>query len=529
MTVATGPTRLPREMERYPRAWGGISRTDLIPGAVLVAAICSALAFAAMRLAHRSLWLDEAYSIYISSASLSGLVTYLAKDNGPPAYYVILHFWMNVFGSSEAATRSLSALFYLAGGVSIFALGKYLFGRYAALWCSILYLASPLAIVQSQNARMYSLLGLVVIGSTFCLFKLARGESRSLGWAIAYSAVSALGTLTHYWFFFVLAAHTVAAFVLASRSVRVRVWLAVGLSMVPFLVLWSPVFLVQLGNESTYWFPRVGTARALWDTCCDFFGSRGAVLIVLATGASVIAGRGQLKSAGILAGLRKDRTLLALVTILAVSILVPLGISRVKPIYCAGRYMIVALPVACLLVGGFLDRVGNRMVVSALCCALLVLASARVYRERTAVESWSDRITGDYLGVSAKDGDVIVFTSLSRLPVEYYVRRATGGKSIEVLSFPSDSGESPVALNARQLPADEAALHDESVVLVSRLTESMEGGAAVWCVEEDGNSASEILRGALDGVGNPVSVIPMKGFFHNAVRVYEGRGRGVAR
>ncbi len=516
-------------MERYPRDRGGISRTDLIPGAVLVAAICSSLAFAGMRLAHRSLWLDEAYSIYISSASLSSLVTYLVKDNGPPAYYVILHFWMNVFGSSEAATRSLSALFYLAGGVSIFALGKYLFGRYAALWCSVLYLASPLAIVHSQNVRMYAMLGLAVIGSTFCLFKLARGESRSLGRAIAYSAVSALGTLTHYWFFFVLAAHAVAAFVLASRSGRVGIWLAIGLAMAPFVTLWGPVFLVQLNNESTYWFPRVGTARALWDTCCDFFGSRGAVLIVLAVGVSVIASRRRLKSAGVFAGLRKDRTLLALAVILAVSILVPLGISRVKPIYCAGRYMIVALPVACLLMGGLLDRVGNRMVVSGLCCALLVLASARVYRDRTAAEIWSDRIAGDYLGVSAKDGDVIIFTSLSRLPVEYYVKRATGGKRIEVISFPSDPGESPMALNVRHSPAREAALHEESEVLVSRLTEALEDGATVWLVEEDGDLASEILRGALDEVGNPANVIRMKGSYHDALRVYAGRGRGAAR
>jgi hypothetical protein len=145
------------------------------------------------------------------------------------------------------------------------------------------------------------------------------------------------------------------------------------------------------------------------------------------------------------------------------------------------------------------------------------------------VESWSDRVTGDYLGASVSDGDVVVFTSLSRLPVEYYVRRAAGGKSIEVLSFPLDSGESPVALNVRQSPADEAALHDESVVLVRQLEEAMEEGAAVWCVEEDGNSASMILRGALDAVGTPVRVIPMEGFFHDAVRVYESRWRGGAR
>jgi mannosyltransferase len=510
----------PRHWTRSRTGGSAIAGIDVIAGLVLALAISCALLFGTVRLAHRSLWLDEAYSIYISSASIGGLLTHLTKDNGPPAYYAALHFWMGVFGSSEAAARSLSALFYLAGSAAIFALGRYLFGRYGALWCGVLYLASPLAVAQSQNARMYALLGLLVIVSTFCLFKLVRERSGLLGWGIAYVGVNATGTLTHYWFFFVLIAQAVAALVLASRSGRARVWLSILLSMLPFTAFWSPVFLVQLQNESTYWFPRVGMARALWDTCCDFFGSRGAALILLAAGVSVAIGGTRLKAAGVFMGLRKDKTLLALATMLAVSVFVPLGISTFKPIYCAGRYMMVALPVACLLLGGFLDRVGQKAIVSGLCCALLLLASARAYRERTAVESGSDRITGNYLGAAARDGDILVFTSLSRLPVEYYVSRAAGGKRIGVLSFPAALGESPALLNPQHLAGNQAGLQDESKALVAKLAGAIESGAGVWLVGEKGNSASELLRADLEKYHNAVRVVPLAGLYHDEVRLY---------
>ena len=59
-----------------------------------------------------SIWLDEAYGIRVSAEG----VTTIIKEAGPtqiipPFYFVTLHYWMNLFGTSEVATRSLSAIF----------------------------------------------------------------------------------------------------------------------------------------------------------------------------------------------------------------------------------------------------------------------------------------------------------------------------------------------------------------------------------------------------------------------------------
>lgn len=54
------------------------------------------------------MWLDEALTVNIARAPLH-LIPHLLRDDGaPPLYYVLLHFWMKVFGTSDLGARSLS-------------------------------------------------------------------------------------------------------------------------------------------------------------------------------------------------------------------------------------------------------------------------------------------------------------------------------------------------------------------------------------------------------------------------------------
>src|SRR3989304_5716394 len=83
----------------------GAAQTTRLPltlGAVLLAA-------AALRLwglGHKSLWFDEAYSVYIARQALEEIPRLLRLyDTHPPLYYVLLHLWMGVAGQSEVAVR----------------------------------------------------------------------------------------------------------------------------------------------------------------------------------------------------------------------------------------------------------------------------------------------------------------------------------------------------------------------------------------------------------------------------------------
>ena len=71
----------------------------------------------------QSVWFDEAYSIMVAKRSASEIIRLSALDTHPPLYYLILKIWANVFGWSELALRSLSAIFY---GASIAVAGCFI-------------------------------------------------------------------------------------------------------------------------------------------------------------------------------------------------------------------------------------------------------------------------------------------------------------------------------------------------------------------------------------------------------------------
>jgi len=61
----------------------------------------------------RGLWIDEGISVGVASHRLSEIPGLLAQDGSPPLYYVLLHGWMALFGSSEQATHALSLVLAL--------------------------------------------------------------------------------------------------------------------------------------------------------------------------------------------------------------------------------------------------------------------------------------------------------------------------------------------------------------------------------------------------------------------------------
>ena len=150
----------------------------------------------------RPVWQDEAATIQISSQPFAGIVESLRRENNFPLYFFLLSIWIRVFGDSEIALRVLSGIFYLAGGAAAFTLGLRVSSARRGAWYSA-YLCSPLAILQAQNIRTYSLLGLLSALSTLFLIRLFFDNDRSWKTSALFLLVNAVGILTHVWFAFV--------------------------------------------------------------------------------------------------------------------------------------------------------------------------------------------------------------------------------------------------------------------------------------------------------------------------------------
>ncbi len=78
---------------------------------ILLAILSLGLFLRIYDLASESLWFDEGYFIALAKLDLFQIVEKGSQTSHPPLYYIILHYWINLFGDSEFSTRFLSVIF----------------------------------------------------------------------------------------------------------------------------------------------------------------------------------------------------------------------------------------------------------------------------------------------------------------------------------------------------------------------------------------------------------------------------------
>src|SRR5947209_17507022 len=103
-----GGTERARAATALTTAPGRTDRHSLLTAAVVAVVV---LGVVLRFLTSSHLWLDEALTVNIARLPLSRIPDALRHDGSPPLYYLALHFWSAVFGSSDAAVRALSPLF----------------------------------------------------------------------------------------------------------------------------------------------------------------------------------------------------------------------------------------------------------------------------------------------------------------------------------------------------------------------------------------------------------------------------------
>ncbi len=281
----------------------------LLPGLLLVG-----LALRVYRLPAQSLWYDEGVTWYLTRMPLPQLTVWTANDIQPPLYYYLLWPWVRAAGSSEYSLRFPSVVFGVLMLPLLWVVARRLFGRPVAWLALLLGVVSPLNVYYAQEARMYTLLTLLGLLSSYLLWRLldvhcgagarvsgsrstgllkgqpdetgdrASSSARSkrdprLRLAVAYVLATAAMLYAHYFAVFLLAAHAVYAVyrLLLHRwpapsprrdaptsSTRLHstergAWGEVGrILLVPVAILilyapWLPLLLGRYGLDSSYW------------------------------------------------------------------------------------------------------------------------------------------------------------------------------------------------------------------------------------------------------------------------------------
>lgn len=236
-------------------------RTGSLSGPWLVAAVVGVSLVVAFGIVLRfwtrsALWLDEALTVNIAKLPLHDLPSYLKRDGAPPLYYVLLHFWMGVFGTSDMAIRALSGVISVATLPVAWLAGRRFGGRRVA-WAVLVLLASaPFAVYYATEARMYSL----VIFLTACgvlAFQRALARPRP-GNLAAIAIVTAALLYSQYWAVYLVG--TVGIWLIFQmwrgrpewRQTARWAFGGVVAGCVLFLP-WAPIFLYQARYTGTPW------------------------------------------------------------------------------------------------------------------------------------------------------------------------------------------------------------------------------------------------------------------------------------
>ena len=318
-----------------------------------------ALAAVALRFRTGSpLWLDEALTVDIAGLPLGDIGGALRHDGHPPLYYWLLHGWLEVFGDGDVASRSLSGLFGVAALPLAYLAGRVGGGRRAGAATVLVVALSPFAVRYSTEARMYSLVTLLVLVGHLLVRRAA--DTRSASWPVLVGLGAATGLLllTHYWGFFLVPAVALVLLGWGRRheqlglAVRLVGAMAVGsLLFVP----WLGAFLEQAAHTGTPWATAARPTVVANETLRAFGGgdhAEAGLLAALLVVLVVLGVFGRITSAHHVE-IRGDAASAVLGEALVVAL--TLGIGTVAGIATdstyAGRYAAVIFPLVAIVVG----------------------------------------------------------------------------------------------------------------------------------------------------------------------------------
>ncbi|MBD2103620.1 glycosyltransferase family 39 protein [Leptolyngbya sp. FACHB-261] len=184
----------------------------------------------------------------------------------PPLYFVLVRFWVQLFGNSVTVTRSLSVVFSLLVFPAFYWLCRELFASPKVAWITLALAAvSPFQVLYGQEARPYSLLMVTTLLSSAALLRALRLKT-TLSWGL-YAITMALGFYTFLLSALVAIGHGI--YVLICEGLRLsKTTIAYLLASLTSGVLFAPWLWVVISslstiNQTTSWKSREMTLLPL--------------------------------------------------------------------------------------------------------------------------------------------------------------------------------------------------------------------------------------------------------------------------
>lgn len=358
-------------------------------------------------------WIDEALSVGLARHNVYEIPSLLLRDGSPPLWYLLLHGWTAVFGSTVTATHALSLVFALLTVPASWFVARRLFGERAAWLAAVLAATNPFVTYFARETRMYSLVVLLslIVAATF-VEAFVDGR-RPATWWFGGSLLVLL--FTHNWGLYTAIACVLALVpvVLVSEDRRTllrRAVAAFGLVAAAYLP-WVPALLSQVANTGAPWSFTPSLRDVVRELAALVRDERVLTVVALGTGVG-LAG---------LARTWRSRDAIATAA-LAIVAAVPVGIgwvlAHVEPSW-ATRYLAVVVGPLLLLVGFGLSRAGGVGIAAlAFACVLVLQPITRVNGLPLPRDAKSNaHALADRMGPRLAAGDVVFVAQPEAVPL----------------------------------------------------------------------------------------------------------------
>jgi hypothetical protein len=366
------------------------------------------------------LWLDEALSVNIARLPLGEIGEALRHDGHPPLYYWMLHGWIELFGSSDAAVRSLSGLFGVALIPLVWVAGNRIAGRREA-WAAVVVLAvNPFAIRYATETRMYSMVMVLALAAWLLADDALRRPT--LPRLVGLGLCTGLALLSHYWVMWLVAAvgllllarivrsHRAGDQIGRNRALRVLAAMAGGCLL---FAPWLPNLAYQAVHTGTPWAGPVRPAGLIDTVLEDMSGGKVGESLLLGTIFFTLIVLGICGRA--LDGRRIELDLTVqpearrLVATVAATLVIAEVVAYATSSAFASRYVAPVFPLLILLIGMGISRFASGVWFRMVLVGVVVLSMVGVGRNVTQHRVQSRSVVDAVEATAGPDDSIVAY------------------------------------------------------------------------------------------------------------------------
>jgi mannosyltransferase len=248
--------RKPRTGSQYnPYSVSIFTKKTLAPWLIPVGLIFLNFILKIIFLGRRDIAIDEPFMIFYSQAGFPALFEMLKTENNPPLFFVLLHFWIKVFGISALSVRFLPFLFSTLTAPVIFITGKRFFSVRSGILASLIFTFSNYHLAFSHEARVYPLFALLTCLSMYSFFSLVQNPERKPSLYLLILA-NVLLIYSHFFGFFVIGIQLLSCLIFQDIRKVTKVCLQSQMITLFFYLPYFPIFFSRFfASSSGTWVP----------------------------------------------------------------------------------------------------------------------------------------------------------------------------------------------------------------------------------------------------------------------------------